>query len=277
VDDNATLAAMPLYTNLDRVARGLAVLGIGPKDPIPPEMLFALDQWHYHGTEAIRAAADKLGLQPSSRVLDVGSGIGGPARYLAYTVGCHVTALELQADLNSIAVDLTERSGLSGRVTHVCGDALTYPLAVALFDAVVSWLAILHIPDRPRLCARLAQALRPGGGCYIEDLCVRAPFSAADLSEVRNVVHGISMSSIEEYAGDLRSAGFVDLAATDLTSDWAPYAADRLAEWRANHEAYARVHGEAAYAAQEKFYSVIDRLYRSGSLGGLRLTANVAR
>jgi hypothetical protein len=43
MDDNATLAAMPLYTNLDRVGRGLAALGIGPKDPIPPKMLFALD------------------------------------------------------------------------------------------------------------------------------------------------------------------------------------------------------------------------------------------
>jgi SAM-dependent methyltransferase len=275
--DDATLAAMPLYTNLDRVARGLAAIGIGPDDPIPPEKLFALDQWHYHGTDAIRAAAEKLELRPSSRVLDVGSGIGGPARYLAYTIGCHVTALELQADLNAIAVDLTQRSGLSERVTHVCGDALTYSLDDGSFNAAVSWLAILHIPDRPRLCARLAQALRPGGGCYIEDLCMRSPFSAGDLRDVRNVVYGISMSSIEEYAGDLRSAGFIDVAATDLTSDWAPYAADRLAKWCAGHEAYARVHGEAAYAAQERFYSVIAHLYQSGSLGGVRLTAKIAR
>jgi cyclopropane fatty-acyl-phospholipid synthase-like methyltransferase len=272
---NATLAAMPLYTNLDRVARGLADVGIGPNDPIPPEKLFALDQWHYHGIEAIEAAAEKLDLRPSCRVLDVGSGIGGPARYLAHTVGCHVTALEIQEDLNSIAVDLTQRSGLAGRVTHVCGDALSYPLGAASFDAVVSWLAILHIPDRPRLCARLAQALRRDGGCYIEDLCMRAPFSADDLRDVRTVVCGISMSSIEDYARDLRSAGFVEVAATDLTSDWAPYAADRLANWRRDHAAYARVHGEAAYAAQETFYAVIARLYDSGSLGGVRLTARV--
>src|SRR5262249_33348779 len=81
--ENSTIAAMPLYTNLDRVDRGLSALGIGPKDPIPPERLFALDQWHYHGTEAVRAAAERLGLGPSSRVLDIGSGVGGPARYLA--------------------------------------------------------------------------------------------------------------------------------------------------------------------------------------------------
>lgn len=275
MNESSTIAAMPLYTNLDRIARGLAALGIGPKDPIPPDQLFALDQWHYHGTEAIRAAAQRLGLGSASRVLDIGSGIGGPARYLAHTVGCHVTALELQSDLNAIAVDLTQRSGLSERVTHICGDALTYPLPDVAFDAVVSWLAILHIPDRPRLFARLARVLCRGGGCYIEDLCMRAPFAADDLHDLRTIVFGISMSSIEDYVNDLRAAGFVDVATTDLTGDWGPYAADRLAKWHADRMAYARVQGEGAYAAQEKFYSVIARLYESGSLGGVRLIAHV--
>jgi len=194
VTENSTIAAMPLYTNLDRVARGLSALGIGPKDPIPPERLFALDQWHYHGTEAVRAAAERLGLGSSSRVLDIGSGVGGPARYLAYQFGCHVTALELQPALHTIAADLTQRSGLDERVTHICADALTYAFPDAAFDAVVSWLAFLHIPDR------LARTLRAGGGCYVEDLCMRAPFSAPDLRDVRDVVFGISITSIEDYA-----------------------------------------------------------------------------
>ena len=269
------LATMPLYTNLDRVARGLAAAGVGPNDPVAPEQLFALDQWHYHGTDAIRAAADWLGLGPKSRVLDIGAGIGGPARYLAHTTGCHVTALEIQPELDAIAVDLTQRSGLGERITHICADALTYPLHDASFDAVVSWLAILHIPDRPRLCNRLARTLRAGGACYIEDLCMHAPFSADDLKSVREIVCGISMSSIEDYVKDLQSAGFINIAATDLTNDWAPYAVDRLQKWRQGHEAYARIHGEGAYAAQEKFYSVIVHLYESGSLGGIRLTARV--
>lgn len=269
------IAAMPLYTNLDRIERGLAVAGIGPRDPIPLEKLFALDQWHYHGTDAIRAAIEPLGLKPESCVLEIGSGIGGPARYLAHTVGCHVTALELQSDLNAIAADLTERTGLADRVTHICADALTYPFPDAAFDAVVSWLAILHIPDRPRLCARLARALRGGGGCYIEDLCIRAPFAPDDLRQVREIVFGISLSNAQDYANDLRTAGVVSVAITDLTSDWAPFATERLTAWRANHEAYARVHGEGAYAAQEKFYSVIAHLYETGSLGGIRLLAHV--
>jgi sarcosine/dimethylglycine N-methyltransferase len=272
---NSTIAAMPLYTNLDRVARGLSAVGIGPEDTIPPEKLFALDQWHYHGIEAVRAAGEWLGLGPGDRVLEIGSGIGGPARYLAHAFGCHVTALELQPALDAIAVDLTHRSGFDKQVTHICADALTYPLPDAAFDAVVSWLAVLHIPDRPRLCSRLARAVCPGGGCYIEDLCMRAPFTADDLLDVREVVFGISMTSIEDYAKDLRAAGFTDVTTTDLTDDWAPYAARRLEQWRADHAAYARVYGEGAYAAQERFYAVISRLYESGSLGGVRLTARM--
>jgi cyclopropane fatty-acyl-phospholipid synthase-like methyltransferase len=275
VSDNAAIRSMPLYTHLDRIERGLAARGIGPTDPIPPEQLFSLDQWHYHGTDAIRAAAERLGLGPASRVLDIGSGVGGPARYLAHTTGCHVTALELQPELHAIGADLTRRCGLGARVTHLCGDALTCPIPDAAFDAVVSWLAVLHIPDRPRLFKRLARALCPGGGCYVEDLCMRAPFAPWDLHDLRSIVFGVTVTSIAAYTSDVQAAGFVDVAATDLTSDWAPYALARLAAWRENHARYAQVHGEGAYAAQEKFYAVIARLYEGGSLGGVRLVARV--
>lgn len=271
--DPSDLRAVPLYTHVDRVARGLAARGIGPDDAIPPQELFALDQWHYHGTEAIRDAGAFLGLGPASRVLDIGSGIGGPARFLAHTTGCQVTALELQPELHRVGLDLTRRSGLAERVTHLCGDALEQPLPPQGFDAVISFLAIVHIPHRASLMKRVHDALRPGGRCYIEDLASRAPFTPRDLDDLHRVVHGVSVTSIEDCAGDLRQAGLVDVVATDLTNDWAPYAAERLQAWRANRLAYAAVHGEGAWAAQELFYATIDRLYRNGGLAGVRLTA----
>lgn len=272
-DNPPRIEAMPLYTNLDRIARGLAAQGIGPRDAIRPEQLFALDQWHYHGTEAIAAAARTLGIGTRSRVLDIGAGVGGPARYLAHTTGCHVTALELQPELHAIGVDLTRRTGLADRVTHLCGDALVEPLPEAGFDAAVSFLAIVHIPDRPLLFRRLAAALRPGGGCYVEDLCRRAPFAPRDWDDARRIVYANSLTSQADYARDLTAAGFADVTVTDLTPDWAPFAAERLAAWRENRDAYARVHGKGAYEAQELFYSVIARLYDGGSLGGVRLVA----
>ena len=267
------LEGMPLYTNLDRIERGLAAQGVGPSEAVRPEQLFALDQWHYHGTEAIAAAARALGLGPHSRALDVGAGVGGPARYLAHTTGCRVTALELQPELHAIGMDLTRRTGLADRVTHLCGDALVEPLPDAGFDAAVSFLAIVHIRERARLFQRLARALRSGGGCYVEDLCMLKPFTPRDWEDARRVVYANSLSSQAEYAQDLKAAGFSDVAVTDLTPDWAPFAAQRLAAWRHNHAAYASVHGEGAYRAQELFYTVIVRLYVSGSLGGVRLVA----
>src|SRR5580658_1193916 len=273
MNQRVAIESIPLYTHLDRINSALAALGIGAGDPIRPEQLFALDQWHYHGTDAIRAAAERLGLGPASRVLEIGSGIGGPARYLAHTTGCHVTALELQPKVHALAAELTQRCGLAGQVLHLCGDALVWPMEDAGFDAVVSWLAVLHIPERRRLYARLARALRPGGWCYVEDLCARAPFATADLRDLREVVFGVSVTGIEEHAGDLHAAGFVDVVTADETADWAPYTRARLAAWQANHASYAAAHGEGAYAAQELFYAVIARLFESGSMGGVRLVA----
>jgi SAM-dependent methyltransferase len=158
-------------------------------------------------------------------------------------------------------------------VTHLCGDALEHPLPQQAFDAVISFLAIVHIPHRPALMKRVRDALRPGGQCYIEDLACRAPFTPCDLDELHRVVHGVSVTSIEDYAGDLRQASLFDVVATDLTDDWAPYAAGRLAGWRRDREAYSAASGQEAWAAQDLFYTVIDRLYRSGSLAGVRLTA----
>lgn len=275
MNDRVGIESIPLYTHLDRIDSVLASLGIGPADPIRPEQLFPLDQWHYHGIDAIRAAAERLGLGPASRALEIGSGIGGPARYLAHTKGCHITALELQPKVHAIAADLTKRSGLAARVVHLCGDALAHPIEDAAFDAVVSWLAVLHIPDRRRLYARLAHALRPGGACYIEDLCERAPFTPQDSLDLRNVVYGVSVTGIDAHVNDLRAAGFIDIVATDQTEDWAPYTAARLVAWQANRDVYVRAHGEGAYAAQELFYAVIARLFANESLGGVRLVARV--
>jgi cyclopropane fatty-acyl-phospholipid synthase-like methyltransferase len=273
MQDTPTLAEMPLYQHLDRVASGLAAQGIGPSDPIPMETLFGLDQWHYHGTEAVELAASRLQIGPTSHVLDIGSGIGGPARYLAYRYGCRVTAVELQPDLNAVAEDLTRRSGLAGLVTHVCDDAAAHRLPHASFTVAVSWLAILHMPDRRRLFGNVAPCLEVGGKVLIEDLCMRKPFAEPDLHDLRHVVYGITVTSVDAYVADLTSAGLTNVRVEDLTPDWAPFAARRLAAWRANRAEYVRVHGQAAYAGQELFYAVINRLYASGSLGGVRLIA----
>ena len=273
---SSAIASMPLYLHPDRIERELRELGIGPGDRLSAPQLFPFDQLHYHGTEAVEAAARRLKLGPGSMVLEIGSGVGGPARYLAHTTGCRVTAVELLESLHEVASDLTRRCGLSDRIRHICADALTCDLPDGAFDAAVSWCAFLHIPDRPRLAARIARALKSGGQLYLEDLYRRGPFSRSDERDVREMLFGTTLTSIEAFTADLRAASFTKIDVTDLTEDWAAFARERLPAWRAGRERHIRVIGEASFAAIERFYALIVRLYGTGNLGGLRLVAHRA-
>jgi cyclopropane fatty-acyl-phospholipid synthase-like methyltransferase len=264
---------MPLYVNLRRVYNELAEAGVGPGQAFAPEQLFPFDQIHYHGTDAVRQAAATLGLRRDSRVLEIGSGLGGPARYLAHTVGCHVTALDVQDEMHTLAVDLTARCGLADRVTHVLGDALTCPLPDAGFDAVVSWLAVHQIPRRPLLFERLHRTLAPGGALYIEDLHARAPFAGADADDVRDLLIGVTMTSADEYQRELHAAGFSDVQLIDMTDDWAEFCAGRAAAWRQARDRHVRVHGVDTYERLQGFFSGVQRLFEHGSLGGIRIVA----
>jgi cyclopropane fatty-acyl-phospholipid synthase-like methyltransferase len=264
---------MPLYFNLRRIYNELAEAGVGPGQPFRPEQLFPFDQIHYHGTDAVRHAAVTLGLTSANRVLEIGSGLGGPARYLAHTVGCHVTALDIQEEMHALASDLTARCGLADRVTHVLGDALTCPFPASSFDAVVSWLAVHQIPQRPLLFERLHHALKPGGALYLEDLHARAPFTGSDVDDVRTVLIGVTMTAADDYERELRAAGFADIQLIDMTADWSAFCAGRAQAWRDARERHTRVHGVETYETLEGFFAAVQRLFEHGSLGGIRIIA----
>ena len=262
---------MPLYATIARVRNELDARGLS--GTLLPEQLYPFDQIHYRGVDAVRDAARALELDAGDHVLDVGSGIGGPARFLASTVGCRVTALELQDAMHAVGRDLTDRCGLSDRVSHVRGDARTHPLGEGVHDAVVSWLVIHHVPDRPQLLRRLASALRPGGQLYVEDLCERAPFSPGDLTDVLETLHGATMTTAGAYVDDVQSAGFAVIEATDMRDEWRRFCAARATSWRAESDRHRRVHGDDIFATLDRFFSTVQRLFESGSLGGLRIVA----
>ena len=109
--------------------------------------LSKFDQFHYHGTDAIDISIKKLDINEKCKILDIGTGNGGPARYIANKTGAKITAIELQSDQNQLANSLTKKCGLSNKVNHICGDILDYDFKSEKFDAVVSCLTLYHIPN----------------------------------------------------------------------------------------------------------------------------------
>ena len=125
--------------------------------------LAPLDHFHAGGVAATRRLAALAGIDAASRVLDVGSGIGGPARHLAETFGCSVVGIDLTAEYCRLAQALSERTGLAGKVSFQPANALDLPFADGSFDVAWTQHVAMNIGDRPKLCGEMYRVLKPGG------------------------------------------------------------------------------------------------------------------
>lgn len=262
---------MKLYSHIERVYNEMVERGLASASLTAAE-LSDFDQLHYHGTAAVEHAISLLGIDKNTRVLEIGSGFGGPARYIADNTGARTTALELQSDHNQVAVELTERCGLSTNLTHVCGDILTHDWQQQ-FDAIVSWLAMYHIPERMRLLALCSDLLPSGGGFYIEDMFSRQVLSNAERAELASGLYASHLPDMETYQAEFEHAGFALERVDDMSDDWSAFTTERLNDYRAARARHIRVHGESTYFAMEEFYELVNRYFRSGKLGGIRLLA----
>lgn len=131
--------------------------------PLTPERLRFIDQFHVRG---LAATADLAALAAPTRddsVLDIGSGVGGPARWLAANYGCRVTGVDLSEDFVDAARYLSDLTGQRDRVSFHCGSALDLPFDDAGFDLVLLQNVAMNIAERPRLYRQVRRVLRRGG------------------------------------------------------------------------------------------------------------------
>ena len=128
-----------------------------------PDALAPLDQFHSGGKEATRTLADQAGVAAGMRVLDVGGGLGGPARMLAVEYGARVTVLDLTADYLRAGALLTARMGLAEQVHFCHGQALALPFADGSFDLVWTQNSGMQLADKGLLYRGFWRVLRAGG------------------------------------------------------------------------------------------------------------------
>ena len=264
---------MKLYNHVDRIYNELKELGKNDPEPLLVEELTNFDQLHYYGTAAIDFSINKIGIDSNMTILEIGSGIGGPARYIANKTGATVIALELQSDQNEIALDLTKRCGLSKNVKHVCGDFLTYDWDGKKFDAIVSWLTFYHIFEHQILLQKCFNSIKPDGFFYAEDLFSRKPFNKEELSELLKDIYGNYLTDINTYKSEIEKIGFNLIFCQDMSDKWTKFTRNRYFSYKQQKDRHIRVHGEKIYNSINSFYAFINHYFAKGKLGGIRVTA----
>ena len=162
------------YAREGLIGRILAALTEAGKDVerLTIDDLAPVDEFHFRRRLATEELARHLGPSAADRVIDIGSGLGGPSRYLAATYGCRVSGVDLTADFVATAVELTRLVGLAERVDFRQGSALELPFPDASFDLAWTQNVAMNIEDRQRFYAEMHRVLKPGGRLAMQDVAL---------------------------------------------------------------------------------------------------------
>ena len=168
-ESDLDVAAANYWGRTELLQTILDALSVAGKDVdhLRVEDLAITDHFHGGGLPATLKLAERAGLaEPNSfprRVLDVGGGLGGPARTLASLYGCDVTVVDITPSYVDVASELTRRVGLEKHVRHHVADALNLPFGDGEFDMVWTQNSGMNIPDKASLYAGFSRVLRGGG------------------------------------------------------------------------------------------------------------------
>jgi len=135
------------------------------------DILAPIEELHLRGRSATIELAKEVGLNESMSVLDIGCGIGGPARTLASEFGCQVIGLELCEEYCHATEIINDRVGLSNKIEIRQGNALNMPFDNAIFDIVFIQHVLMNIENKKRLLSQTRRILRPKGRLALNTVC----------------------------------------------------------------------------------------------------------
>ncbi|TXB62784.1 methyltransferase domain-containing protein [Phaeodactylibacter luteus] len=249
--------------------------GEGPLSVSDLTALGHLDQYHYQGADLCYEVAKTLELSAGSYVYDIGSGVGGTARVLADCSGCRVLGVELQPELCRLGSELTQRAGLSDRVSFLAGDFLEYDW-LEKFSHFISLLVFLHVPNRPEALRHASRSLVAGGSFFIEDFVLRGPLTAEEQALLTGTISGVAVTTEDAYLADLAAAGLSVGAVERMDELWADWTSRRRDDFKSEAEQHRAFFGAALYEERLAFYEAVARLFSGKRLGGVRIIGHKA-
>ncbi len=237
---------------LKRLKAALVDDGVDPEHPTIAA-LAPYDQFHGRGLEATEEVAAALSSLASDHILDIGSGFGGPARFIADRYGCRVTGIDLTQEFCETAAYLTDMLGLGDRVTFDVGSALAMPYRDQRFDAAYSMNVAMNIADKAALYGEIFRVLKPGARLVLAEI---ARGTGPDLDYPTPWARSAEtsfLSTPEAARSGLEAAGFIVVSLRDTLAESAVFGAqsrELVARGeKPPHRAVHLVHGDLATTA----------------------------
>lgn len=184
---------------------------------LDPEALAPAEEFHTLGRQATIALADAAKITSGDHVLDVGSGLGGPARLLARRYASRVTGVDLTQELCDVAEDLTRRVGLSDLVKIRQGNATDLPFDNATFDVVWTQHVSMNISDKAKLFSEMRRVVKVGGRLAFFDI-LAGPLQPIHFPVPWANTQSVSfLATADETRSNIENAGFVVRTWEDVT------------------------------------------------------------
>ena len=242
-------------------------------ETLTEDVLQHYDMDHYDGVSAIDKLATAAYLGPDHHVLDVASGMGGPARYLAHNYGCRVTGIDLTESRIDGATRLTALVGLAEQVDFRSANALENPFADGTFDVVIGEEAWCHIPDKQRLVQECVRVTKKGGCLSFTDILERDGLADDDRQTLHDGMGYADLGSLDEYHDLLTAAGCIVEEVEDLSDRWTVILRERLEMYRSLKAQTAANFGDEVHDRWDRIYSLFVGEIEAGHIGGGRFLA----
>lgn len=192
-----------------------------PLDSLTVEDLAPVDHFHARGFPATIELADRLPIKAGDHILDIGCGLGGPARYLAKRFQCRVTGLDITEPFVEAANKLTALLHMEPQVTIELGDGARLPYADAMFDGAYTQHVTMNIDDRVAFFAQAHRVLKPGAFFALTEHGLGEtgdPLYPVPWSMDGSGSYLVTPSDTREF---LQRAGFVDVRIEDTGPKYA--------------------------------------------------------
>jgi ubiquinone/menaquinone biosynthesis C-methylase UbiE len=179
------------------------------------DLLGSVDEFHIGGRPATQAMAEKLELDAAHRILDVGCGLGGTARFLTTLAGCNVSGVDLTPEYIEVGNNLNQQLGLGDQIDLHVANALTMPFEDASFDRATMLHVGMNIADKTALFAEIARTTKPGALCGIYDV-MRTDNEALVYPVAWAADESTSfVASVDQYRVEMEANGFEVLSVTN--------------------------------------------------------------